>query len=720
MKEVIRAREMGIKLEVGWNRKGQPIKPNGSKFVSYIGVIARQMVPITCDHWRDAALDVFKNNIWADIQMSFVVDESRQKYVLQKAGDLHRSFRTYLTRHHLRDADGNVNEHPPKKYAHIISEDVWRAFVAKRTEDDSFMKVSKLNQQRAATNRVYPYRKSRKGYAGIEQDMLLQETGSGLTSIQRHILWKAARVNKEGVIDNENVQQVWDKCVRHETLSEGEIQDHGRQDILSKVFNGPEHPGRVRALGFGVTQRDYFEPQKRPKYVDVSEMQRLRETLEKLMCKADHLEKELQQKEAERQPVLACPSAEDSCAHASRTLSEDYPEVAKLKEKGLRNSSDIDIHFKDTVAIATSCCAWAPSEDPEEEEQEGSYTNRKHAPMTEERNVQDAGVQGKEYEGVEEDPDEDPEEDPEEDLEEEEGSDTNGTDTPMTEEHDVLDVGVQGKEYEGVEDLATYSSPSSEMPKKKRVGRGDKGGRFDHRMCVQGKEHEGVEDLATYPSPASERPKRKRVGKGDKRGSVGRRMCVQGKDLKGVEDLVTYPSPSSERPKRKTVGKGDKGGSVGYRMGVQGKDFKGVEDLATCPSPSSERPKRKRVGKGDNGGSVGRRTCQPSDRIIESLNNENNVTTAIIAAPIYPSRSGGKTNTHATYSTAPSTNAPSLADCLDMLKQLPGMGYGSETHILGIRLMQSKSNREIFVLLNDPILQLNWIKSHTLADVSRQ
>ncbi|KAL6555223.1 hypothetical protein OROGR_006481 [Orobanche gracilis] len=152
----------------------------------------------------------------------------------------------------------------------------------------------------------------------------------------------------------------------------------------------------------------------------------------------------------------------------------DYPEVAKLKEKGLRNSSDVDIHFKDTVAIATSC-AWAPSEDPEEDG----------------------------------------------------GSDTNRTDTTRTDERYVQDVGVRGKENEG------------------------------------------------------------------------------------VEDLVTYPSPSSDRPKRKRVGKGDKGGSVGHRM------------------------------------------CEQSDRIIESVNNENNVT-------------GGNI-----------TNAPpSLADCLDILKQLPGLTYG--------------------------------------------
>lgn len=75
-------------------------------------------------------------------------------------------------------------------------------------------------------------------------------------------------------------------------------------------------------------------------------------------------------------------------------------------------------------------------------------------------------------------------------------------------------------------------------------------------------------------------------------------------------------------------------------------------------------------------------------------------------------------NCENTVTSGTSSNVPTLGDCLDMLKQLLGLEYGGKTHMIGIRLMKSKSNREIFVLLNDPVLQLNWIKNHTLADVS--
>ena len=55
---------------------------------------------------------------------------------------------------------------------------------------------------------------------------------------------------------------------------------------------------------------------------------------------------------------------------------------------------------------------------------------------------------------------------------------------------------------------------------------------------------------------------------------------------------------------------------------------------------------------------------------------------------------------------------------LDMLKVLLGLDFCSKTHIIAIKLMKQKSNRETFVLLNVHVLQLSLIKSHTLANVS--
>lgn len=64
---------------------------------------------------------------------------------------MNRNFTNDLTRYCLRDVEGNINDHSPKKYASIISEDEWRAFVAKRANNSFLIFISFL------TNVYYPY-----------------------------------------------------------------------------------------------------------------------------------------------------------------------------------------------------------------------------------------------------------------------------------------------------------------------------------------------------------------------------------------------------------------------------------------------------------------------------------------------------------------------------------------------------------------------------------
>ena len=64
--------------------------------------------------------------------------------------------------------------------------------------------------------------------------------------------------------------------------------------------------------------------------------------------------------------------------------------------------------------------------------------------------------------------------------------------------------------------------------------------------------------------------------------------------------------------------------------------------------------------------------CDQFDRIIESFNSEDSIASANVS------------------------HIPTLANCLDMLKVSPGLEYYSETHIIAIRLMKQKSNRETF------------------------
>ncbi|KAK7256311.1 hypothetical protein RIF29_29752 [Crotalaria pallida] len=101
---------------------------------------------------------------------AFDVDETRKEYILKSAGKSHRQFRTTMGKY-VRDADGNINLKPPKKYENIIREADGLVFVKKRTEDKSFLKLSEENRKRASKC-PYPYRKSRAGYRGVEKDII--------------------------------------------------------------------------------------------------------------------------------------------------------------------------------------------------------------------------------------------------------------------------------------------------------------------------------------------------------------------------------------------------------------------------------------------------------------------------------------------------------------------------------------------------------------------
>ncbi|KAK7293746.1 hypothetical protein RJT34_16619 [Clitoria ternatea] len=148
------------------------------------------------------------------IESCFNIDDSHKKWVCMEAGKLHRNFRTEMTKFYFNHADG-IGKHPPKKYAEWITDEEWSDFIVQR----------------------------------LSEAFKLKEADSDITSVPRHILWKAARVNKSG----ETLSQ---------SVSQEERHSHGKDDILAKAFSRPEYPGRVRAQGFGVCHRDYFKGEK--------------------------------------------------------------------------------------------------------------------------------------------------------------------------------------------------------------------------------------------------------------------------------------------------------------------------------------------------------------------------------------------------------------------------------------------------------------------------
>ncbi|XLR38654.1 hypothetical protein S83_023314, partial [Arachis hypogaea] len=128
-----------------------------------------------------------------------------------------------------------------------------------------------------------------------------------------------------------------------------------------------------------------------------------------------------------------------------------------------------------------------------------------------------------------------------------------------------------------------------------------------------------------------------------------------------------------------------------YNDEDNGNEEEGLEDeLNDESTPSSAmRQKRRKVGKGSGASQLSTQL----ERIINVFEEE-------------------KTN-----EIAHRNNVPSISTCLAVLKQLPGLEVGSDIFFIATRLMAKRSNREIFMGLEDSALQLGWLKTHSLADM---
>ncbi|GMN30764.1 hypothetical protein TIFTF001_049636 [Ficus carica] len=66
MKRVHMARKRGERIQVTFDEKGQPEGKHGDELMSWIGVLAREHVPIWIQDWRSRDLDGLKEIIWKE------------------------------------------------------------------------------------------------------------------------------------------------------------------------------------------------------------------------------------------------------------------------------------------------------------------------------------------------------------------------------------------------------------------------------------------------------------------------------------------------------------------------------------------------------------------------------------------------------------------------------------------------------------------------------
>ncbi|BBN67374.1 hypothetical protein Prudu_59S000100 [Prunus dulcis] len=137
-----------------------------------------------------------KEQIWEAVDMAFVVGQGGKNSVLASAAKKWKDFKSTLTRHYILPYTNDKEKlsQPPETYK-FIEKAQWDAFVASRLSKDFESVHSQHAQIREKLE--YNHRLSRKGYAGLEDQ--LEETMPGV-EIDRSTLWKRARQDKHGNI----------------------------------------------------------------------------------------------------------------------------------------------------------------------------------------------------------------------------------------------------------------------------------------------------------------------------------------------------------------------------------------------------------------------------------------------------------------------------------------------------------------------------------------
>ncbi|BBG96904.1 hypothetical protein Prudu_005860 [Prunus dulcis] len=253
MPRVVKRKLQKLRPIVEYNKRGKGIGQAHSEMQSYIGVLARSRVPLVDKKWSQIPKDI-KEQIWEAVDMAFVVGQGGKNSVLASAAKKWKDFKSTLTRHYILPYTNDKEKlsQPPETYK-FIEKAQWDAFVASRLSKDFESVHSQHAQIREKLE--YNHRLSRKGYAGLEDQ--LEETMPGV-EIDRSTLWKRARQDKHGNIPDPKVAEkakLIDELQKQ--VSEGKVSVHGSNDVLTMAL-GPEHPGRLRGVGAGISPRQYF------------------------------------------------------------------------------------------------------------------------------------------------------------------------------------------------------------------------------------------------------------------------------------------------------------------------------------------------------------------------------------------------------------------------------------------------------------------------------
>ncbi|KAM1857600.1 hypothetical protein ACFX14_007691 [Malus domestica] len=243
-----KAKQIGVQF----NYKGQHFGVGSASLSSSAGILARQLIPVTYASW-DEVPTILKDKLWAAVKQKYDLAPCRKKILLTQMSGCWRTYKATLTKQirSLDDGPDAMEQMQLLKPANVEKQADWDKFVKHRCSPE-FDAISEKFKKLKSFHTL-PHVMSRKGYAHLEDE--LRNKGTPEEDLNRVSLWIAARTRKNGQPVNEIVSKKMDdiKLVNEmPTTDNGSIKD----DALSQAL-GPEHRGRLRGGGYGVTPSRY-------------------------------------------------------------------------------------------------------------------------------------------------------------------------------------------------------------------------------------------------------------------------------------------------------------------------------------------------------------------------------------------------------------------------------------------------------------------------------
>ncbi|KAI9196224.1 hypothetical protein LWI28_022076 [Acer negundo] len=361
--KLIKLKSSGEKLVIVFNSKGQPIGQTHTDLGSYIGVLAKTMIPISCKTWKKVDKE-FKDKLWNCVEMSFEVDRNFKKKVVQTAGKRWRAFKTTLTGKFVipeRDSLEGL-KHPPEIY-NFIEPCHWETFLKSRLTKE-FMILREKQQERQSNNK-YPSRISRKEYAELAEE--LKRSSGKDEDPDRSILWVEARKRADKFVD-ESVDAYAVKIQKlANDIATGTVSSDGTNDILTMALETPERSGRVRGVGQYVTQSTYFHMPRGQNVAGVKALiaereRKFNEHTKRMEEAIARLKSELDAKAVIGQPtgkscMLAVGANDNIVAHGTIMASDDPFDTIHgipISDENVRVS--IDVAIKPSALLPFSVC----------------------------------------------------------------------------------------------------------------------------------------------------------------------------------------------------------------------------------------------------------------------------------------------------------------------------------------------------------------------------